>query len=417
MDDNGEYHFDDACAFPARISGGVAHYYLHGVPHRADGPAEVHPNGSESWFFDGRYHRDDGPADIAIDEENIIVTWYQHDLLHRIDGPAIVDLDKSHDTIILSWWRGDKKHNSQQEIVDGTVRCRPAYMKFKISDFPAHLLEKFQSTHDLTNGDIFDNLDELDYPNAIEMQWWIDDKLHNTDAPAIVYRNGTEMWYQSGKLHRDDGPAITKFNGYKAWFLNGERHRKNGPAIVDEFGTQIWYKYGACHRKDGPAMVRVDGREEWFVRGIAQDRGDLPNVTWPDGQQQWVTTFVGELSDECDERDESVENPGTYHLLHRSNGPAVVFPDGREHYYYKGKLHSQNDLPAIEYDDGAKVYCKHGEQHRVVGPAVIGGVRSYEYWQNGKRTVPDDPDYIKEENDYVCKRLCCRQKTPGKGLE
>ena len=38
-----------------------------------------------------------------------------------------------------------------------------------------------------------------------------------------VYANGIKEWYLNDKLHREDGPAIEFSNGYKSWWLNGER--------------------------------------------------------------------------------------------------------------------------------------------------------------------------------------------------
>jgi len=37
----------------------------------------------------------------------------------------------------------------------------------------------------------------------------------------------------------------------------------------------------------------------------------------------------------------------------------------------KGELHSFNDKPAVEYDDGDKFWYKEGLYHRLEGPAVI----------------------------------------------
>jgi hypothetical protein len=41
---------------------GSVRYYLDGVPHREDGPAIEHSNGTKSYHLHGRFHRIDGPA-------------------------------------------------------------------------------------------------------------------------------------------------------------------------------------------------------------------------------------------------------------------------------------------------------------------------------------------------------------------
>jgi len=57
-----------------------------------------------------------------------------------------------------------------------------------------------------------------------------------TDANGDKYwcetdSNGTVRWYLNDKFHREDGPAIERVSGEKWWCLNGERHRTDGPAI------------------------------------------------------------------------------------------------------------------------------------------------------------------------------------------
>ena len=37
-----------------------------------------------------------------------------------------------------------------------------------------------------------------------------------------VYPNGDKYWYLNDKLHREDGPAMEWANGSKSWFLNDE---------------------------------------------------------------------------------------------------------------------------------------------------------------------------------------------------
>jgi hypothetical protein len=41
-------------------------------------------------------------------------------------------------------------------------------------------------------------------------------------AECRIYVNGTKLWYLNDKLHRTDGPAIECANGDKAWYYEGE---------------------------------------------------------------------------------------------------------------------------------------------------------------------------------------------------
>jgi hypothetical protein len=78
---------------------------------------------------------------------------------------------------------------------------------------------------------------------------------------------------------------------------------------------------------------------------------------------------------------------------HKTDGPAVVYADGRTEWYWHGKLHREDgpaiedatcktwythgvckrlDGPAVEFIDGYKAYRVDGVLHRVDGPAVEG---------------------------------------------
>ncbi len=72
-------------------------------------------------------------------------------------------------------------------------------------------------------------------------RWYLNNKLHRENGPAIEYADGSREWWLNGELHRKDGPAIEDRNGYKAWFLNGKRHREDGPAIENSNGYKAWY--------------------------------------------------------------------------------------------------------------------------------------------------------------------------------
>ena len=60
----------------------------------------------------------------------------------------------------------------------------------------------------------------------------------------IEDNDGNKCWYINDKLHRTDGPAIEDTSGTKRWYLNGERHRTDGPAVEDSDGTKYWYLNG-----------------------------------------------------------------------------------------------------------------------------------------------------------------------------
>jgi hypothetical protein len=58
-----------------------------------------------------------------------------------------------------------------------------------------------------------------------------------------VYDDGDKYWYLNNKLHREDGPAVEYASGEKNWCLNGKRHREDGPA-VECASYKLWYLNG-----------------------------------------------------------------------------------------------------------------------------------------------------------------------------
>lgn len=53
-------------------------------------------------------------------------------------------------------------------------------------------------------------------------EWYLNDKRHREDGPAVEWAGVYKSWYLNGKLHREDGPAVEFADGYKAWYLKGE---------------------------------------------------------------------------------------------------------------------------------------------------------------------------------------------------
>jgi hypothetical protein len=59
-----------------------------------------------------------------------------------------------------------------------------------------------------------------------------------------VYTNGDKYWYLNDKRHREDGPAVEYASGFKSWWLNDKLHREDGPAIECADGDKFWWLNG-----------------------------------------------------------------------------------------------------------------------------------------------------------------------------
>ena len=78
-------------------------------------------------------------------------------------------------------------------------------------------------------------------------RYYLNNKLHREDGPAVECADETKFWFLNGLLHREDEPAIEYANGDKIWCKNGQRHRDDGPAIEFTSGAKEWYLYDKCH--------------------------------------------------------------------------------------------------------------------------------------------------------------------------
>ena len=82
-----------------------------------------------------------------------------------------------------------------------------------------------------------------------------------------VYEDGQKEWYLNDKLHREDGPALEDADGNKFWHLNDKCHREDGPAVEGADGTKEWLLNGKLHREDGPAAECANGDKYWYLNG------------------------------------------------------------------------------------------------------------------------------------------------------
>jgi hypothetical protein len=74
---------------------------------------------------------------------------------------------------------------------------------------------------------------------------------------------------------------------------------------------------------------------------------------------------------------------------HRIGGPALEFQDGTKIWCQDGLTHRE-DGPAFEYPDGARTWSVNGLIHRLDGPAVIWADGTKEWWIEGDWLTEDE---------------------------
>jgi len=109
-----------------------------------------------------------------------------------------------------------------------------------------------------------------DYHNNIK-------DLHGYNLPFAIEQDNNIKWYINDKVHKEDGPAVIWENGKKEWYQNGKRHRIDGPAIIYDSGRTEWYQNDKLHRDDGPAYIHVKGKEKWYLNGIEYSEEEWKN--------------------------------------------------------------------------------------------------------------------------------------------
>jgi hypothetical protein len=191
------------------------------VKSREDGPAVVWFNGHKEWWVNGLRHREDGPA---VEKANGSKEWWVHGKRHGHECA----LELTIAPYILTYW---EVYHSRSKPITWTLK---KLLEFKV------VQDKEQTTY------------------------YLDNKKHREDGPAVENRYGKQEWWVNGKRHRKDGPAVDCCST-REWWVNGKLHRKNGPA-VQGLVRHEWWTHGELHREDGPA---VDGlyRKEWWVHG------------------------------------------------------------------------------------------------------------------------------------------------------
>jgi hypothetical protein len=53
--------------------------------------------------------------------------------------------------------------------------------------------------------------------------YYLNDRFHRENGPAIEYISGSKEYWIHGQLHREDGPAAEFSSGIKWYFLNNQR--------------------------------------------------------------------------------------------------------------------------------------------------------------------------------------------------
>jgi hypothetical protein len=110
--------------------------------------------------------------------------------------------------------------------------------------------------------------------------------------------------------------------------------------------------------------------------------------TW----QRTLGTYMHGVGDDSCYQDAEKEMWKKHGKLHRDNDkPAMMWVDGRQEWYQHNKRHRDNDKPAVIWADGSQAWYQHGKRYRDNDkPAMIRAAGMRIWYQHGKRRRDDD---------------------------
>jgi len=93
--------------------------------------------------------------------------------------------------------------------------------------------------------------------------------------------------------------------------------------------------------------------------------------------------------------------------LHREDGPAIEYDNGDKLWFLNGKCHREGG-PAIEYDNGDKEWYLNGWLHREDGPAVECVNGDKHWWINGVR-IQSEEDRQRAKREKLEKEIARKE--------
>ena len=76
-------------------------------------------------------------------------------------------------------------------------------------------------------------------------------------------------------------------------------------------------------------------------------------------------------------------------VLHREDGPAVIYDNGINYWYKFGKIHRE-DGPAVDWTNGEYSWYRNGLYHREDGPAIVWD-EECSWYVNGVKSTTNRP--------------------------
>ena len=86
--------------------------------------------------------------------------------------------------------------------------------------------------------------------------------------------------------------------------------------------------------------------------------------------------------------------------FHRTDGPAIIYANGEQHWYFNDKLH-RTDGPAIIWPNGDQFWYFNGEYHRTDGPAYMSADGYQSYYIHGNPLTEEQYYDITQSEEHL----------------
>jgi hypothetical protein len=160
-----------------------------------------------------------------------------------------------------------------------------------------------------------------------------------------------------------------------------------------------WVKYGCKQSQKEEALIAASPDLIFyrlllalprFARSTLARTGGSANIRW----QRHFTVYHNNSCTIYPSKG-SYEHNNLVGIYHRIDGPAIIYPNGKQVWYYCGKIHRENG-PAVVDSNGYEIYYQFGNKHRLDGPAVYHRNGTQYYYQVGRLHREDGPAVINE---------------------
>jgi hypothetical protein len=427
-------------------NGNERQYFENGKHHRIDGPAYIGTDGSQAWFYHGRRLEVSNledfkkqisnlPAEneICFDWNELKVNCRVKDLTDNIiNFGTITEVTDSYVEINLDSGKTVRRTNSRnlykdnsftdkntftldQALVNDRVKLNKGNGKFgtivKKSKkdftvrFDSGLDQIFTSTTNFVKLSKSENRPLCEVNSLGDIVYLNEHgQYHRLDGPAIETLTGVKEWRVNGNLHRIDGPAFS--NGVvNHWYYNGNRiianNQKEFDLKIDEIrARKVIMEISELRVNDRISLYEAH-RNKTSYGTITRIGKDTFQVNFDNKDEYRAVPQLKAILDKsfcknislvskdffpplCEVDAEGSIRYKVGEIHHRSDGPAIEFLDGSTFWYFNGKAHRANNLPAIERADGTKEYVVHGVNHRTDGPAIISPTGKQYWYYQGK---------------------------------